>query len=54
MVYKFFDEKSKGSGVANNEIKKNFELAEELHKSIIKKFKKRIVYSRFKDNYLEC
>ena len=54
MVYKFFDEKSKGSSVANNEIKKKFELAEELHKSIIKKFKKRIVYSRFKDNYLEC
>ena len=40
MVYKFFDKKSKGSGVANNEIKKNFQLAEELHKPIIKKLKK--------------
>ena len=35
MVYKFFDKKSTGSGVANNEIKQNLQLAEELHKSII-------------------
>ena len=41
MVYKFFDKKSKGSGVANNEIKQNFQLPEELHKPIIKKFKKK-------------
>ena len=38
MVYQFFDKKSKGSGVANNEIKQNLQLAEELHKSIIRKF----------------
>ena len=41
MVYKFFDNKSKGSGI-NNEIKQNKqlveELADELHKLIIKKF----------------
>ena len=48
MVYKVFDKKSTGSGVnthANNE-----KLAEELHKSNIKKFRKRAVYSGFKDN----
>ena len=50
MVYKFFDKKSTGSGIANNEIKQNLQLAEELHKPIIRKFRKRTVYSRFKDN----
>ena len=34
MVYKLFDKKSKGSGI-NNEF--NYQLANELHKSIIKK-----------------
>ena len=48
MVYKFFD-KTLGSGV-NNEIKQNQQLAEELHKPIIRKFKKGRVYSSFKDN----
>ena len=38
MVYQFFDKKSKGSGVANNEIKQNLQLAEELHKPIIRNF----------------
>ena len=38
MVYKFFDKKSAGSGVANNEIKQNLQLAEELHKPIIRNF----------------
>ena len=38
------------SGVANNEIKENLQLAEEPHKPIIKNFKKRTVYSGFKDN----
>ena len=36
MVYKFFDKKSKGSG-----LKENQQLANELHKPIIKKFKKK-------------
>ena len=49
MVYKFFDKTASGSG-ANNKIKQNEQLAEELHKPIIKRFKKRIVYSSFKDN----
>ena len=52
MVYKFFDKKTKGSGVtlANKSIPQNEQLAEELHKSIIRKFNKRKVYSAFKDN----
>ena len=53
MVYKFFDKKSKGGGVANNKVKQNrrplelatLQLAEESHKPIIKNFKKRTVYS---------
>ena len=46
MVYNFFDKKSAsltdksvaGGPVANNEIKQNFQLAEELHKLIIRHF----------------
>ena len=49
MVYKFFDKKSSGSG-ANNDIKQNIQLADELHKPILRKFKKRTVYSSFRDN----
>ena len=40
MVYKFFDKKSKDSGVTNNEIKQNLQLAEELRKPVIRNFKK--------------
>ena len=53
MFYKFFDKTSTGSGVttlANNEIKQNLQLAEESRKPIIRNFKKRTVYSGFKDN----
>ena len=35
MVYKFFDKKSKGSGL------KNQQLADELHKPIVRKLKKK-------------
>ena len=49
MVYKFFDKKSKGTGI-KNEITENQQLANERHKPIIRKFKKRKVYSSFKDN----
>ena len=56
MVYKFFDKKSQGNGrplsstsqLANN--KENMQLADELHKPIIRKFKRRKVYSSFRDN----
>ena len=50
MLYKFFDKTSAGISVnmhANNESLLN--LAEELHKLSIRKFKKRTVYSRYKD-----
>ena len=47
MVYKFFDKKSNGSGTANEP---NYQLANELHKPIIKNFKKRKIYSSFRDN----
>ena len=48
MVYRFFDKKSSRSGVAVTE--PNYELANELHRQIIRKFKKRKVYSSFRDN----
>ena len=58
MVYKFFDKKTKGSGVttlvnksALKSIPQNEQLAEELHEPIIRKFKKRKVYSAYK-NYV--
>ena len=57
----FFDKKSSsGSGVAtlankfavsnNNKIKQNIQLAEELHRPIIRNFKKGTVYLGYKDN----
>ena len=48
MVYKFFDKKSSGSGITGP----NYQLADELDKPIIRKFKKRKVYSSFRDNLL--
>ena len=53
MVYKFFDKKSKGSGAKDINTKlipQNEQLAEELHKPIIRKFEKRKVHAAFKDN----
>ena len=47
MVYKFLDKKSSGSGIVNES---NYQLANELHKPIIRKFNKRKVYSSFRDN----
>ena len=44
MVCKFFDKKT-GSGVSIDK-----QLAQELHKSVIKTFKRRKVYARFKEN----
>ena len=49
MVYKCFDKKSPGDGV-NIPVEFNEQLAEELHKPIIRKFEKRKVYSSFRDN----
>ena len=50
MVYKFFDRKSSESSVAVTE--PNYQLPNELHRQIIRKFKKRKVYSLFRDNIL--
>ena len=47
MIYTFFDKKSSGSGIINEA---DYQLSDELHKQIIRKFKKRKVYSSFKDN----
>ena len=56
-VYRFFDkksallaDKSASGGKVKNENISNKELAEELHKPIIKKFKKRKVHSSFIEN----
>ena len=57
MVYKFFDKKSKGSGItvlanksAIKSVSQNQQLPEERHKPIIRKFIKRRGQLTFKDN----
>ena len=53
MVYKFFDKKSERNGAKQVNTKltpQNQQLAEELHKPIIRKFEKRKVHAAFKDN----
>ena len=47
MVYKVFDKKSEGSGIKSMS---NQQLANELQKQVIRKLKKRKLYSSFKDN----
>ena len=47
IVHKFFDKKFSESGITSGP---NYQLAEELHKPIIRKFKKRKIYSSFRDN----
>ena len=48
MVYKFFDKNSSGSCVAA--IEPNYQLANELHRQIIRRFKRRKIYSSFREN----
>ena len=53
IVYKFFNKKSKGSGAKHINTKlapQNQQLAEELHKPIVRKCEKRKVHVAFKDN----
>ena len=50
MVYKFFKKKSASSGIVNDNNTQNIQLAKELHKPIIRNFKKRTIHSRFKNN----
>ena len=47
MVYRFFDKKSKGSGIISEP---NYQLANELHKPIVRKFKKKDILFIFRDN----
>ena len=47
MVCKFFDKKASGSDVATDS---NYQFANEIHRWITRKFKKRKVYSYFRDN----
>ena len=47
MVYKFFGKNSGASGI---DTEQNYQLANELHQQIIKKFQKRKVYSSFRDD----
>ena len=49
MVYTLFDKKTSGSGINNDSISDQ-QLAEELHKPIIRKFEKIKVHSLFIDN----
>ena len=49
MVYKYFDKKTSGKAIKNENIL-NKELVEELHKQIIRKFEKRKIDSTFIDN----
>ena len=47
MIYKFCDKKSSAGAI---ELEQNYQLANELHRQIIIKFKRRKVYSSFRDN----
>ena len=51
MGYKIFDKKSKGSGLSHTikSMSQNQQLAEELHKPITRKSKKRRVYALYRD-----
>ena len=50
MVYKFFDKKKNSGSCIKNENISNKKLAEELHKPIIRNFKKTKAHSPFTDN----
>ena len=55
MVYKFFDKISSGNGavtlLANKSVREpDYQLANELHRQIVVKFKKRKVFSSFRDD----
>ena len=50
MVYKFFDKKTSGSGIKNENMSDQELVEASLRKPIIKKFKKRKVHSTFIDS----
>ena len=47
MVYKFFDQNSSDGAIRT---KPNYQITNELHRQIIRKFQRRKVYSSFRDN----
>ena len=47
MVYRFFDKRCSGSGVTTEP---NYQLKNEHHRQVIRKFKRRKVYSPFRHN----
>ena len=47
MIYKFFDKKGPGGVIRP---KPNYQLSNELHRQIIRKFKRRKIYSSLRDN----
>ena len=51
MVQKFFDKKSSGGAI---KVESKYQFAIELHKQIIRKFKKQKVCSTFKDNICDA
>ena len=52
MIYNVFDKKTWSGAIATNKAvtSVNEQLAKELHKPVNKKFKRRKVYTRFKEN----
>ena len=52
LVYKYFDKKNSNTNKGTKTNSENKELAEELHKPIIRKFKKLKVYSSLIDTHL--
>ena len=53
MVYKFLDKRTSGSGIKNKKMSDQ-QLAEELHKPLIKNFKKKESTLIFYRQYLGC
>ena len=51
MVYKFFNKKSSGGAIKH--LQPNYQVSNELHRQVIRKFNRRKVYSSFKDNIWE-
>ena len=47
MVYKLFNKKSSGGAIKPEP---NYQVSNELHRQVIRKFNRRKVYSSFKDN----
>ena len=49
MVYKFFDKKTSGSGIKNENMSDQ-QLADKLHKLVLRKLQKRKIHSPFIEN----